>query len=107
MSMNLTQQQGSLTGQLQLVDDHAVVTNFTVTGTVTQTVYTRVTYPETTKKPVDVSFTAVSTNKGITLTFTGRYDVTSGEMKGTFIFSQGDHGTWDVSVYCNGDCGGD
>lgn len=101
MSLNLTQKQGTLTGQLQLVDENLVTTTFTLRGTVTQTYFTKLTDPETTKQPVYVSFRAVSTNKRITLTFTGQDNVSAEELTGTFVSSEGDHGTWDENWYCD------
>ena len=105
MTMNLTQHAHALTGQLQLVDDHDVATNFTLTGTATPTLYSNDLGTVTPDTPIHVSFLAVSTNHQIKLTFTGQFDTKHGGISGTFVTAQGDHGTWDAEV--NGEDAGD
>jgi hypothetical protein len=98
MSINLTQHAHALTGQLQLVDDHDVTTNFTLTGTSTPTVYFNDLGTVTPDTPIHVSFVAVSTDHRIQLSFIGQYDTTHGELSGIFVTAQGDHGTWYAEI---------
>jgi hypothetical protein len=98
MTIHLTQHGHALTGRLQVVDAHEVATNCTLTGTSTPTAYVNDLGTVTPDTPIHVSFVAVSTDHQITLTFTGQYDTAHGELSGTFVTAQGDHGTWYAEI---------
>ena len=92
MTIVMTQAHETLGGQLQLVEDTGAQSNFSLTGTVTQTT------------PIQVSFVSVSVDHKTTLTFTGQYDKTSGKLSGDVASSQGYAGTWTAEL-TSGDSG--